>query len=92
MEENTIKSPILEAESNLHDTKGTENREHYSLGESAFIQESYQGEGHSHSVRDTHTVYSGEAATIIQIPQRSHAGITLQGHGNQSSSVGKPYN
>lgn len=38
MEENKIKSSILEAKSNFHEIKGAENREHNSPWRVAFIQ------------------------------------------------------
>lgn len=49
MEENKIKSAILEAKSNLHEIKGAENREHYSLWRGTFIQGKLPGRRAAHT-------------------------------------------
>jgi hypothetical protein len=50
MEENKIKSSILEAKTHLHEIKHTENREHCSPWRIAFIQGKLPGRGATHTV------------------------------------------
>lgn len=79
MEQNKIKSPILEAEGNLHDIKGTENREDYSLGEFACIQGKLPGRGATHGRVRQSVLWRRSYNNKSDSPE-VRCGITLQGH------------
>ena len=80
MGENKIKSSILEAKSNLHEIKGTENREHYSPWRTAFIQGKLPGRGGAHRSVRQYALTGGAETTIKARFPGGALEVTLQGH------------